>query len=140
MNISDVSKKFGITPDTLRYYEREGLIPPIRRNQAGYRKYDDYDLNWVYFVKCMRTAGISVESMKEYTNLFLKDREETAVARKKILQHQKVEIENKIAALQQTLDYLNHKIDNFDDHLKNFEDRLDPYIQGKLKKESNDQK
>ena len=136
MNISEVSKKFGLTPDTLRYYEREKLIPPIHRNQAGYREYDDYDLNWIYFVKCMRTAGISVESMKEYTSLFLKDREKTAVARKKILQRQKNEIESRIAALQQTLDYLNHKIDNFDDHLQNFEDRLDPYIQGRLEEES----
>ncbi|WP_318529072.1 MerR family transcriptional regulator [Ligilactobacillus aviarius] len=140
MNISAVSKKFDLSPDTLRYYEREGLIPPVHRNESGYRDYDNYDMNWIYFVKCMRKAGVSVESMIEYTNLFLKNREGTAEARKDILREQKAEIEEKIFDLQQTLDYLNYKIDNFDDHLKNFEDRLDPYIQRKLKKENNDQK
>lgn len=46
MNISAVSKKFDLTPDTLRYYEREGLIPPVNRNESGYRDYTNYDLNW----------------------------------------------------------------------------------------------
>lgn len=134
MNISAVSKKFGLTPDTLRYYEREGLIPPVHRNKAGFRDYDNYDMNWIYFVKCMRKAGVSIESMIEYTNLFLKDRKGTAKARKDILREQKTKIEEKIFDLQQTLNYLNYKIDNFDDHVQNFENKLDPYIQKRLNK------
>lgn len=136
MNISAVSKKFDLSPDTLRYYEREGLIPPVHRSEAGYRDYDNYDMNWIYFVKCMRKAGVSVESMIEYTNLFLEDREETAEARKDILREQKAEIEEKIFDLRQTLNYLNYKIDNFDDHIQNFENKLDPYIQKRLDDDS----
>lgn len=132
MNISAVSKKFDLSPDTLRYYEREGLIPPVHRNSSGYRDYNNYDLNWIYFVKNMRNAGVSVESMIEYTKLFLQGREETAAARKDILREQRSEIEEKIFDLQQTLDYLNYKIDNFDNHMRNFENKLDPYIQDQL--------
>lgn len=57
MNIKEVSEKFNITSDTLRYYERIGLIPPVTRNDSGYRDYIEVDLNWVYFIKCMRDAG-----------------------------------------------------------------------------------
>lgn len=138
MNISAVSKKFDLTTDTLRYYEREGLIPPVHRNESGYRDYTNYDLNWIYFVRAMRKAGVSVESMIEYTRLFMEDREGTAEARKDILREEKAELEEKIFDLQQTLDYLNYKIDNFDDHIRNFEDRLDPYIQGRLDEKDND--
>ena len=56
MNVSDVSKKINVTANTLRYYEQEHLIPPIKRNANGYRDYTEYDLNWIYFVKCMRDA------------------------------------------------------------------------------------
>ena len=135
MNISAVGKKFDLTTDTLRYYEREGLIPPVHRNESGYRDYTNYDLNWIYFVRAMRKAGVSVESMIEYPKLFMQDRKGTAEARKDILREEKAELEAKIFDLQQTLDFLNYKIDNFDDHLRNFGDRLGPYIQNQLNEE-----
>lgn len=70
MNIAEVSKKFGISPDTLRYYERIGLLPYVKRNESGYREYDDEACEWIYFTLVMRSAGISVEALKTYISLF----------------------------------------------------------------------
>ena len=53
MTISEVSEKFGLTPDTLRYYERIGLIPPVPRTRSGLRDYDESSCNWIEFIKCM---------------------------------------------------------------------------------------
>ncbi len=57
MKIAEVSEKFGLSVDTLRYYERVGLIPPVHRNEGGIRDYDELDLRRVDFIKCMRGAG-----------------------------------------------------------------------------------
>lgn len=70
MKINEVSKMYDITADTLRYYERIGLIPTVNRNESGIRDYTETDCNWVNFAKCMRAAGISVESLIEYVALF----------------------------------------------------------------------
>lgn len=84
MNITQVSKKYNISTDTLRYYERIGLISPVTRDKHGYRDYTDYDCKWVYFAKVMRGAGVSIESMIEYVSLFMEG-ENTKDARKQIL-------------------------------------------------------
>ena len=57
MTITEVSEKFDLSPDTLRYYERIGLIPPVPRTSGGLRDYREGDLRWVEFIKCMRNAG-----------------------------------------------------------------------------------
>ena len=70
MTIKEVSKKFDITQDTLRYYERIGMIPPVTRTSGGIRDYQQHDLNWVGLAICMRSAGLPVEVMIEYVKLF----------------------------------------------------------------------
>ena len=66
MTIAEVSKKYDISADTLRYYERVGMIPPVTRTASGIRDYQDSDLGWVGLAKCMRSAGLPVEAMIEY--------------------------------------------------------------------------
>ena len=61
MTIAEVSEKYGISPDTLRYYEKEGLLPPVKRTAGGIRDYGESDCGWVEFIKCMRSAGLPVE-------------------------------------------------------------------------------
>ena len=56
--IMEVSERYGISPDTLRYYERIGLIPPVNRNEIGIRDYSEIDVRRVEFIKCMRSAGL----------------------------------------------------------------------------------
>jgi DNA-binding transcriptional MerR regulator len=68
MNISEAAEKSGLTAVTLRYYERIGLIPPVTRGNGGVRLFNESDLGWIEFIKCMRNAGLSIESLIEYTS------------------------------------------------------------------------
>ena len=70
MTIAQVSQKYGVSADTLRYYERIGLLPPVGRTKSGIRDYTEEDCNWVNFIKCMRGAGLPVETLIEYVGLF----------------------------------------------------------------------
>ena len=63
MTIKEVSEKYEISQDTLRYYERVGMIPPVTRTASGIRDYQESDLGWVELAKCMRSAGLPVEAM-----------------------------------------------------------------------------
>ena len=100
MTIAEVSKKYDITADTLRYYERIGLIPPVPRNGRGIRDYDERACAWVEFIKCMRGAGLQIDALIEYVSLFQLGDASTA-ARKQILMDQR----QQLAAVLDRLDY-----------------------------------
>lgn len=70
MTIAEVSRRYGVSPDTLRYYERIGLIPPVPRNKSGIRDYDEASCGWVELMKCMRASGVQIEALVEYVSLF----------------------------------------------------------------------
>ena len=69
MTIAEVSKKVNLSADTLRYYERIGLIPEVNRTESGIRNYTEEDLGWIEFSKCMRNAGMSIEALIEYIKI-----------------------------------------------------------------------
>lgn len=121
MNIKEVAEKFNLTSDTLRYYERIGLIPPVNRNDSGYRDYTEVDLNWVYFIKCMRDAGVSVEALIEYVALFQQG-VGTIISRKELLIEQRNQLAEKIAVMQDTLAKLNDKIDGYEEKMLIYQD------------------
>ena len=123
MTITEVSKLYDITPDTLRYYERIGLIPKIHRNKNGIRDYTQEDCNWVEFIKCMRNAGMPIEILIEYVTL-LQEGEHTAGVRKELLLEQREHLQDKIDELQQMLSYLNGKIDKYDEVIMKKEKEL----------------
>ena len=66
MKIMEVSEQYGLSSDTLRYYERIGLIPPVNRNESGVRDYNELDIRRVEFIKCMRSAGLPIEVLIEH--------------------------------------------------------------------------
>ncbi|WP_439443287.1 MerR family transcriptional regulator [Listeria aquatica] len=109
MNISEAAEKYGITPATLRYYEKEGLLPPVTRNLAGNRDFNDDDLNWIEFIKCMRDAGLSVESLARYSKLY-QEGEETLVERKEILDEEYQKLLEKQRFMNDTVARLEKKL------------------------------
>ncbi|GHU84149.1 MerR family transcriptional regulator [Spirochaetia bacterium] len=113
MTIAEAGEQYGLSTDTLRYYERIGLIPPVTRNKGGSRDYGEKDCMWVQFAKCMRQAGIPVEALIEYVNLF-QCGEETKESRRTILKEQRELLIVRMAELQRTLDLLNYKIEHYD--------------------------
>lgn len=113
MTIAEVSEKYGISPDTLRYYEKEGLLPPVKRTAGGIRDYGESDCGWVEFIKCMRSAGLPVEVLAEYVALFMQG-DHTAERRKGILIEQRGKIREKIEELKTVEKRLDYKISNYD--------------------------
>ena len=112
MTISEVSKQYGVSADTLRYYERIGLIPPVPRIN-GARNYDASSLSWVELVKCMRSAGVGIEALMEYARLFQQG-EETLEARKALLVEQRRQLLARMEDIQASLDRLDGKIAGYE--------------------------
>ncbi len=114
MKISTVSKQSGISADTLRYYERIGLLPEVNRGENGIRDFDELDLQRVEFIKCMRRAGLPINVLIDYFTL-LQQGDQTIGARKEILIQQRALLCARMAEMQQTLDLLDHKISMYED-------------------------
>lgn len=117
---------YGLTADTLRYYERVGLLPHVHRNQSGIRDYTEQDCGWVEFIKCMRGAGIQVEALIEYVELFQQGAS-TQEARKQILIEQREQLFARMQEMQQTLDRLDRKIEHYEKCMKQAEQKLRPF-------------
>ena len=113
MKISEVSEQYELSADTLRYYERIGLLPPVNRNESGIRDYSEIDARRVEFVKCMRSAGLPIEVLIEYIEL-VQQGDSTIQARKEILVEQRDLLTARMAEMQKTLDRLNYKIDVYE--------------------------
>ena len=113
MKISEVSDQCGVSSDTLRYYERIGLLPRVNRSDSGIRDYSDLDVRRVEFIKCMRSAGLPVEVLIRYYRL-VQQGDETMEDRKAILVEQRAEIIARMEELQKTLDLLDYKISYYE--------------------------
>ncbi|WP_094605770.1 HTH-type transcriptional regulator AdhR [Sporomusa silvacetica DSM 10669] len=113
MMISEVSEKFDIPQDTLRYYERIGLIPHVNRNKSKIRDYTEEDCRWVEFVKCMRSAGLPIEVLIEYVGLFQQG-DETVEARKELLIEQRTQLKARMEDMKKTLERLDYKIARYE--------------------------
>ena len=123
MKIAEVSEQYGITTDTLRYYERIGLIPPVNRSENGIRDYNELDTRRVEFIKCMRSAGLPIEVLIEYMGLVQKG-DRTIETRKEILKEQREQLMTRMAEMQKTLDILNNKIKVYENAVLKKEKKL----------------
>jgi DNA-binding transcriptional MerR regulator len=123
MKIAEVSEQYGISSDTLRYYERIGLIPPVNRNGSGVRDYNELDIRRVEFAKCMRSAGLPIEVLIDYMEL-VQQGDQTIEARKEILKEQREMLLSRMQEMQKTLDILDHKIEVYENAVLNKEKEL----------------
>lgn len=114
MTIKDVSKKYNFTPDTLRYYERIGLLTNIPRDKNGIRNYDEKSCKRIEFIKCMKNAGIELGVLIEYMSL-LEQGKSTAEKRKMLLEGQRAKLLEKQKNINETIDRLNYKIELYDE-------------------------
>ena len=114
MTIAEVSKKYNLTQDTIRYYEKEGLIPTVPRTESGIRNFDEESCNWIEFIKCMRNAGLEIEVLKEYVKLF-REGKSTVAKRKELLEKQREKLLQKQRNISETLERLNYKINLYDE-------------------------
>jgi DNA-binding transcriptional MerR regulator len=123
MKIAEVSERYSISSDTLRYYERIGLIPPVNRNGSGIRDYNETDVKRVEFIKCMRSAGLPIETLIVYVR-FVQQGDSTIEARKNILTEQRDLLMTRMKEMQKTLDLLNYKINVYEHSVLNKEKEM----------------
>lgn len=125
MKIGEVSEKYEISSDTLRYYERVGLLPAVNRSESGIRDFNELDLRRVSFIKCMRRAGLPIEVLIEYFNL-VQQGDRTIEARKEILVEQREQLSARMKEMQTTLDLLDYKIKVYENAVLTREKELLP--------------
>ncbi len=123
MNIKEASSTTGVSADTIRYYERIGLIMPIERVN-GIRKFNERNINQINFAKVMREAGLSIETLKDYVTLVFEDDPTTIPARKDLLGEAIKTLNEKVKEVVDARDYLQWKIDNYDSHMVPSEKKL----------------
>ena len=114
MTIKEVCEKYDITADTLRYYERVGVIPEVTRKSGGIRNYSEEDIKWVENAICMRSAGVPVEMIIEYVRLFQMG-DETFEARCELLKSAREEVEAARKKYDDELKRLNYKIAKYEE-------------------------
>lgn len=113
MTIKEVSEKYNISQDTLRYYERIGMIPEISRTPGGIRNYQESDLGWVELAICMRSAGLPIEALIEYVKLYQQG-DATFAARLQLLQEQRESLEEQKTQLEKAINKLKYKISRYE--------------------------
>lgn len=117
MTIKEVSDKYGISQDTLRYYERVKVIPAVTRTSGGIRDYQEEDLKWVELAVCMRNAGLPIESLIEYQKLFQAG-DETIPARLELLQREMEILQKQKEQIEETMGRLSYKIDRYEEAMR----------------------
>ena len=117
MTIKEVSEKYGISQDTLRYYERVKVIPEVTRTQGGIRDYQEEDLRWVELAICMRSAGLPIESLIEYQQLF-QEGDSTIEARFELLNGQMDILRKQKEQIEETMERLAYKISRYEEAMK----------------------
>ena len=119
MNIDEASKEMQVSKSTLRYWESAELIPKVAKNKSGYRVYSEKELNWIFYIKCLRKAGMPIGKLREFVNLYRSSSNKSK--RKNLLIEQKNTLLKQKREVEKTLNYLSYKIDNFDTHMLNYE-------------------
>ena len=117
MTSKEVCEKYNLTPDTLRYYERVGVIPEVHRTKGGNRDYNEEDISWVENAVCMRSAGVPLEMLIEYVKLY-REGDSTIQARRDLLAEARAVVQENLDKYQATMDKLNYKISRYDEAIK----------------------
>ncbi|KAA2251180.1 MerR family transcriptional regulator [Solihabitans fulvus] len=122
-SIAQAAERSGLSIDTLRYYERIGLVQPPARDSGGRRNYSEEDLGWLEFLTKLRTTGMPIRMMREYAQARHRG-PHTTNRRKQILVEHRTSVLERIAELQSCLGVLNHKITNYEQCVVENDERL----------------
>lgn len=110
--IKRVAEKTKLSIYTLRYYDKEGLLPLIKRTETGIRKFTDNDIEWINLICCLKTSGMSIESIKEFMQCCLKG-SECVEERKIILEAHKKNIQDQIQQLNRSMGIVEYKLEHY---------------------------
>lgn len=137
MNIKEASEQTGVSSAAIRYYEKESLIPAIDRTEVGNRDIDERILRRIRFVTQMRAAGMSIDNLRRYIELF-DAQEDNTKEQIALLKTQLATMEEKRDDLQSAIDHLNYKLNHFYDHMETTEEELRELERGHQAKQAAD--
>ncbi len=117
MNVAEFSKRVGVSPHTVRYYDKVGLLDDIYRLPSGHRCFQEKDIVWFEFIQRLKETGMPIEQIREYAELRRKGKT-TLIARQAILKEHSAILNQKIQTQQQHLEKLNDKINLYQSALE----------------------
>ncbi len=106
--VGEMAKLLGVAPSTLRYYDKEGLLPFVERSSGGIRMFQESDFEWLRIIGCMKKAGMSIKEIRQYIELALQGND-TIELRLQMFQHQKAVLQEQLKELQHTIEMVNYK-------------------------------
>ena len=106
--IGQMAKKMNVAPSTLRYYDKEGLLPFVARSDGGIRVFTDDDWQWLSIIECLKKSGLAVRDIKTFIDWCMKG-DSTIGQRLELMNHQREIVKEQISQMQETLDLLNYK-------------------------------
>ena len=115
-SMKEACHEVGMTYEALKFYCNEGLVPNVKRDANNHRVFDDRDIAWIKSLTCLKNCGMSIQEMKQYIEL-CKGGEKTIPERKVILEQKRVELLERLAELQASIDYIDWKQGFYDDVL-----------------------
>ncbi|BBI33467.1 MerR family transcriptional regulator [Cohnella abietis] len=118
--VKDISTRTGITAHTLRFYEKQGVLPYAERTEQGIRMYDESSIEWIETILALRSTGIPLAELKLYVDLY-KEGDSTLQRRKEIMNNHKVKVEEQMLQLIKTLGRINYKMALYDVQLEQLE-------------------
>lgn len=107
-SIADAAKQVGVPASTLRYYDKEGLLPQVERTGGGSRVFAERDLDWIRVIEHLKKAGLTIKEIRRYTELVQRG-DETLTARRDLIHERRAAVEAELARVQRTLDFITYK-------------------------------
>lgn len=106
--VGEAAKRLGVSPSTLRYYDKEGLLPFVERSSGGIRMFQESDFEWLQVIECLKKAGMSIKDIRQYIEMALQG-DSTIEARLELFRRQQKVVAQQMAALQHTMEMLRYK-------------------------------
>ena len=106
--VGEAAKRLGLSPSTLRYYDKEGLLPFVERSSGGIRMFQEKDFEWLQVIECMKKAGMPIKDIRQYIEMALQG-DSTIEARLDLFRHQQKVVEQQMVELQHTMEMLRYK-------------------------------
>ncbi|MBF7030099.1 MerR family transcriptional regulator [Staphylococcus kloosii] len=119
MYIKKVAQKTNLEPHTIRYYEQEGLLPFIKRDEHGYRNFDESDLGWFDFINCLKITGMSINDLRKIITMTVNEKKDFDSRRKILLDHKR-KLEQQQEELNKAFKKVEVKLQYFDDLEKEY--------------------
>lgn len=107
--VGEMAKILNTTPSTLRYYDKEGLLPFVERSESGIRMFKDSDYEWLLVIDCLKNTGMGIKDIKRFIEMVIAG-DSTIKERLEMMKKQRESVKEQMAKLQQTLDTLDYKV------------------------------